>query len=83
MAGSWVIRWTTTAGVKLYYRREKKKTLLYDGSRWRAVRTPVEAKRFFRKEQAELAAFTIIAAKPDLLGKLVVVQWDGNAKTKP
>lgn len=82
MAGKWVIRQKLqSSGVKLYYTRNKKMTLYRQ--RWSTVRTPVDATKFFRQEQAESAAFAIVAAKPDLLGKLVVVEWDGNTQSKP
>ncbi len=83
MAGSWVVRYTVIgSGEKVYFAR-KKHRILHGGSRWYTVRTPVDAKRFFRQEQAETVAFKIALERSELLGKLVVVQWDGNAKSKP
>jgi hypothetical protein len=83
VAGKWVIRWTDQSGVKFYIKRLKQKTSFRFKSRWLGVRTPVLAQRFFRQEQAERAAFTVTVERPDLLGKLVVIEWDGNTKAKP
>lgn len=83
MAGKWVIRWTDQSGVKFYITRLKQKTSFRFKSRWHGVRTPVNAQRFFRLEQAERTAFTVTVERPELLGKLVVVEWDGNAQAKP
>jgi hypothetical protein len=83
VAGRWVIRWVDNSGVKFYLTRLKQKTSFRFKSRWHGVRTPVDAKRFFRQEQAERVAFTAVVERPELLGKLVVVEWDGNTKSKP
>lgn len=83
MAGKWVIRWTDKSGVKFYITRLTKRTAFRFKSLWHGVRTPVNANRYFRQEQAERIAFAVAMDRPELLGKLVVVEWDGNAQTKP
>lgn len=83
MAGQWVVRYQDAqSGRKSYFARHKKKPSL-TRERWYPVNSPVTAKKWFRQEQAETAAFNLATERPHLIGKLTVVAWDGNAKSKP